>query len=369
MTRSVYVTGIDRGDGRQVVELGVMELLTRQVDRVGVFRPLVHDSPDRLFDLLRARYRLTQDAGRPCTAWTTTRRPRLQAEQGTDELVSTLVDRFHRGRARLRRRPRPRHRLRRHPAPGRAGAQRPARQRVRRLGASPSWAAASRAPSPCAPRPATPTAPTTALGCDVVAMVANRVAAADRDGDRRRASPPVCPCPCYVLPGRARALRADRRADHPHPGRRGAARRRLGARARRAGLRVRRRHAAELPGRPDPGLPGRHPRRPRGPGRRRAGRAQRRAPRRSPVSCSPWTSGPATEILTLAARLAPGTPVVAVPSGSFPTAAELFALEGKLNAATPRKAETALGLFERHVDTGELPEPGLGRPAATGSRR
>ncbi|MGW3465447.1 ectoine hydroxylase, partial [Streptomyces olivaceoviridis] len=32
---------VDRGDGRQVVELGVMELLTRQVDRVGVFRPLV----------------------------------------------------------------------------------------------------------------------------------------------------------------------------------------------------------------------------------------------------------------------------------------------------------------------------------------
>lgn len=42
--------------------------------------------------------------------------------------------------------------------------------------------------------------------------------------------------------------------------------------------------------------------------------------------------------------------------GSFPTAAELFSLEGKLNAATPRKAETALGLFERHVDTGALLE-------------
>ena len=63
MTRSVYVTGIGRGDGRQVVELGVMELLTRQVDRVGVYRPLVHDTPDRIFELLRGRYRLTQDAG------------------------------------------------------------------------------------------------------------------------------------------------------------------------------------------------------------------------------------------------------------------------------------------------------------------
>ncbi|MEV6183820.1 phosphate acetyltransferase, partial [Streptomyces sp. NPDC052015] len=63
---------------------------------------------------------------------------------------------------------------------------------------------------------------------------------------------------------------------------------------------------------------------------------------------------PSDEVLTLAARLAPGTPVVSVAGTSFPTAAELFSLEGKLNAATPRKAETALGLFERYVDTGDL---------------
>ena len=94
MTRSVYVTGIDRGDGRQVVELGVMELLTRQVDRVGVFRPLVHHSPDRLFELLRARYRLAQD---PATVYGMDyhEASALQAERGADELVSTLVDRFH----------------------------------------------------------------------------------------------------------------------------------------------------------------------------------------------------------------------------------------------------------------------------------
>src|SRR4051812_47281626 len=94
VTRSVYVTGIDRGDGRQVVELGVMELLTRQVDRVGVFRPLVHDGPDRLFDLLRARYRLSQD---PATVFGLAYddAATIQAEHGTDELLSRLVDRFH----------------------------------------------------------------------------------------------------------------------------------------------------------------------------------------------------------------------------------------------------------------------------------
>jgi phosphate acetyltransferase len=65
---------------------------------------------------------------------------------------------------------------------------------------------------------------------------------------------------------------------------------------------------------------------------------------------------PGPQILALADRLAPGTPVLAVPTGSFPTAAELFGLDGKLGAGTPRKAETALGLFETHVDTAELTE-------------
>lgn len=94
MTRSVYVTGIDRGDGRQVVDLGVMELLTRQVDRVGVFRPLVHDGPDRLFELLRARYRLSQSA-ETVFGLDYQEASAVQAEKGTDELVSLLVERFH----------------------------------------------------------------------------------------------------------------------------------------------------------------------------------------------------------------------------------------------------------------------------------
>ena len=94
VTRSVYVTGIDRGDGRQVVDLGVMELLTRQVDRVGVFRPLVHDGPDRLFELLRARYRLSQSA-ETVFGLDYQEASAVQAEKGTDELVSLLVERFH----------------------------------------------------------------------------------------------------------------------------------------------------------------------------------------------------------------------------------------------------------------------------------
>ncbi len=63
---------------------------------------------------------------------------------------------------------------------------------------------------------------------------------------------------------------------------------------------------------------------------------------------------PDDQTLALAARLAPGTPVLVVPEGSMPTADALLSLEGKLTAATPRKAEIALGLFETHVDAAQL---------------
>ncbi|GAA2261503.1 hypothetical protein GCM10010430_52280 [Kitasatospora cystarginea] len=94
MTRSVYITGVGRGDGREVVDLGMMELLTRHVARVGVYRPLTREGPDHLFDLLRSRYRLSQV---PATAhgMSYPHGASLQAEHGTDELVSRLVDRFH----------------------------------------------------------------------------------------------------------------------------------------------------------------------------------------------------------------------------------------------------------------------------------
>jgi phosphate acetyltransferase len=46
--------------------------------------------------------------------------------------------------------------------------------------------------------------------------------------------------------------------------------------------------------------------------------------------------------------------VLATKEGIFPTATELSTLEGRLSSANPRKTETALGLFELHVDTTEL---------------
>ncbi|MFF7978604.1 phosphate acetyltransferase [Streptomyces sp. NPDC007901] len=350
MTRSVYVTGIDRGDGRQVVELGVMELLTRQVDRVGVFRPLVHDRPDRLFELLRARYRLAQD---PATVYGLDyhEASALQAERGADELVSTLVDRFH--------------------LVARdydvvlvlgtdyADTQFPDElslnaRLANEFGASVIPVVGGRDQNTESVLAETRNAfrAYDGLGCDVLAMVANRVAREDRDEIAERIEGRL-PVPVYVLPDEP-ALSAPTVAQITHA------------------------LAAKVLLGDDSGLardvldfvfggamlPNFLPALTPGclvvtPGDRAdlvVGSLAAHSAGTPPIAGVLLTldERPSHEILTLAARLAPGTPVLSVAGNSFPTAAQLFSLEGKLNAATPRKAETALGLFERYVDTAGL---------------
>ena len=350
MTRSVYVTGIDRGDGRQVVELGVMELLTRQVDRVGVFRPLVHHRPDRLFDLLRARYRLTQD---PSSVYGMDyhEASALQAEGGTDELVSRLVERFH--------------------AVAReyevvlvlgtdfADTQLPDElalnaRLANEFAASVIPVVGGKGQPPESVRAEARNAfrAYDGLGCDVLAMVVNRVAAEDREPIADRLANRL-PVPCYVLPDDP-ALSAPTVAQ---------IRQALGAElvlGDEAGL------ARDALGFVFGGamLPKFLPALTPGslvvtPGDRAdlvVGTLAAHSAGTPPIAGLLLTLGerPSEEILKLAARLAPGTPVLSVAGMSFPTAAELFSLEGKLSAATPRKAETALGLFERHADTADL---------------
>ncbi|MFJ6837698.1 phosphate acetyltransferase [Streptomyces sp. NPDC091209] len=350
MTRSVYVTGIDRGDGRQVVELGVMELLTRQVDRVGVFRPLVHDGPDRLFELLRARYRLAQD---PATVYGMDyhEASALQAEQGTDELVSTLVDRFH--------------------LVARdydvvlvlgtdfAGTQVPDElalnaRLANEFAASVIPVVGGRDQSAESVRSETRNAYRAydGLGCDVLAMVVNRVAPEDRTAVLERLDSRL-PVPCYVLPDEP-ALSAPTVAQITQA---------LGGEVLLgddAGLA---RDAldfvfggAMLPNLLRALTPGCLLVTPGDRADLVIGTLAAHSAGTPPIAGIVLTldERPSSEILTLAARLAPGTPVVSVAGNSFPTATALFAMEGKLNAATPRKAETALGLFERYVDTTDL---------------
>ncbi|MGW4701060.1 phosphate acetyltransferase [Streptomyces sp. NPDC004285] len=350
MTRSVYVTGIDRGDGRQVVELGVMELLTRQVDRVGVFRPLVHDGPDRLFDLLRARYRLSQDAA-TVYGMDYHEASALQAERGTDELVSQLVDRFHDV-------------ARDYEVVLVLGTDFAATQLPDELalnarlanefGASVIPVVGGKGQTAESVRAETRNAfrAYDGLGCDVLAMVVNRVSGEDREAIAERLAARL-PVPCYVLPDEP-ALAAPTVAQITHA---------LGATVvlgDDAGLA---RDAldfvfggAMLPNFLNALTPGCLVVTPGDRADLVVGALAAHSAGTPPIAGVLLTLNerPSEEILTLAARLAPGTPVISVAGNSFPTATELFSLEGKLNAATPRKAETALGLFERHVDTADL---------------
>ncbi|MER5464014.1 phosphate acetyltransferase [Streptomyces sp. NPDC002668] len=350
MTRSVYVTGIDRGDGRQVVELGVMELLTRQVDRVGVFRPLVHDGPDRLFDLLRTRYRLSQD---PATVYGMDyhEAAALQAEKGTDELVSRLVERF----LQVARE----YEVVLVLGTDFSGSQLPDElalnaRLANEFGSSVIPVVGGKGQTAESVRAETRNAHRAyqVLGCDILALAVNRVAPEEREiiAERLAARLPV---PCYVIPDDA-SLAAPTVAQITHAL---AGTVLLGDEA---GLA---RDAldfvfggAMLPNVLNALTPGCMVVTPGDRADLVVGALAAHSAGTPPIAGVLLTldERPSKEVLTLAARLAPGTPVISVSGTSFPTAAELFALEGKLSASTPRKTETALGLFERHVDTADL---------------
>ncbi|MGW6507284.1 phosphate acetyltransferase [Streptomyces niveus] len=351
MTRSVYVTGIERGDGRQVVELGVMELLTRQVDRVGVFRPLVHaGGPDRLFDLLRARYRLSQD---PASGYGLhyAQAAAIQADGGTDELVQQLVRRFHEV-------------TREYEVvlvlgTDFAGTQLPDElslnaRLANEFGASviPVVGGKGQPADSVQAEARNAHRAYAGLGCDVLAMVVNRVAPEDREAIDAHLGAQL-PVPCYTLPDEA-ALAAPTVTQIT---------RALGGTVLLGDAAGLARDAldfvfggAMLPNLLGALTPGCLLVTPGDRADLVVGALAAHSAGTPPIAGILLTldERPADSVLTLAAKLAPGTPVISVAAGSFPTAGQLFALEGKLNADTPRKAETALGLFERYVDTGDL---------------
>ena len=61
MSRSVYLTAMGPASGKSAVALGLVELLSRRVSRIGFFRPIVQSVPDNDIELIRARYQLADD--------------------------------------------------------------------------------------------------------------------------------------------------------------------------------------------------------------------------------------------------------------------------------------------------------------------
>jgi phosphate acetyltransferase len=98
VARSVYLTGLGAGGGKSAVALGVAELLSRRVERLGAFRPFVRGDDgdggsDPALALLRARYRIPAEA--VGAGMTYERAEELVGAGRQDEVLGTILDRYH----------------------------------------------------------------------------------------------------------------------------------------------------------------------------------------------------------------------------------------------------------------------------------
>ncbi|MBB5824534.1 phosphate acetyltransferase [Micromonospora carbonacea] len=94
MARSVYLTSVGSGGGKSTIALGLAELLSRQVGRIGAFRPLVPGrGPDQILALLTERYRveIPVDELHGCTY---AEAGALVGDGRREELISRIVERY-----------------------------------------------------------------------------------------------------------------------------------------------------------------------------------------------------------------------------------------------------------------------------------
>ncbi|MFF0470008.1 phosphate acetyltransferase [Micromonospora zamorensis] len=94
MASSVYLTSVGSGGGKSTIALGLAELLSRQVGRIGVFRPLVSGTgPDPILALLHDRYRVDLPEA-DLTGMTYAEAAALVADGRREELISRVVERY-----------------------------------------------------------------------------------------------------------------------------------------------------------------------------------------------------------------------------------------------------------------------------------
>ncbi|MCG5214523.1 phosphate acetyltransferase [Streptosporangium sp. KLBMP 9127] len=329
--RSIYVAGLGRGAGRHVVELGLMELLSHHVERVGVYRPVSHgEQPDTSVELLRGRYRLS---GFGCGLT-----PEELAETTQEKLVPKLADGFRAAAggcdAML--------------ILGGSSENDLDARLAAELGAPVVLVAGGRGR-----RPETVSAALrqgyeayTGRGCSVLALIANRVA-------------PVAaitldlPAPCYAVPENpllaaptVRQAAAAVRATQVQGDDDGMQRDVLGYVFGGATLPVFLDHLRDgalviTPGDRADVLLG--------------VLASDAAGVARPAGVM-LTLGekPSSNVRGLTARLAPELPILSAAADSFAAAALLANLEGGITPDNPKKVETALGHFAAHVDTAVL---------------
>lgn len=94
MSQSLYIAAIEPGSGKSLVLLGIMELLSKRVEKLGFFRPVIHShtEPDNDIELVRSRYQLEPQACQYALASEEARQ--LIADGKTDELLKRVIEKY-----------------------------------------------------------------------------------------------------------------------------------------------------------------------------------------------------------------------------------------------------------------------------------
>jgi len=82
---AVYLTAMGPASGKSIVALGLVELLSRRVSRVGFYRPIVQRLPDNDLELIRSQYQLPDE--RIGHAFTAAERTGRAARAGMERIV------------------------------------------------------------------------------------------------------------------------------------------------------------------------------------------------------------------------------------------------------------------------------------------
>ncbi len=97
MAESLYIASLEPGSGKSVVALGVMELLSRRLERVGYFRPVIPSAKarDGRIALISERYQLPFD-DEELFAYTDDEVQQLLAQGRADEVFKGVLESYHR---------------------------------------------------------------------------------------------------------------------------------------------------------------------------------------------------------------------------------------------------------------------------------
>jgi phosphate acetyltransferase len=92
MSQNLYIAAIEPGSGKSLVLLGMMELLSKRVEKLGFFRPVIHSQPEQDNDiaLIRSRYQVDLPYEYHY-ALTAAEARQLIANGQTDELLKRVI--------------------------------------------------------------------------------------------------------------------------------------------------------------------------------------------------------------------------------------------------------------------------------------